>query len=147
MRLILLIILPIAILIGCRPSPSARTSMTFGEGTKILESVLDPAFKSYTTEFLEIGWSGHSGTDEFSVDDTFIVKGVLCADVLSRLATELDKLPAKRGWHSHGSGSSGGAHLEISYEENGAQFYFDFIFIQQDKDVKVMVLHKGVQRK
>ncbi len=120
--------------------------MTFGEGTEILEEALDSAFKGDTTQFLEVAWSGHSGTEEFSVDDSFVVENTKCADVFSKLAIELDKLPTKRGWKSHGSGRSGDTHLEFSYVENGAQFYFDFIFLQQDEDVKVMVLHKGVQR-
>jgi hypothetical protein len=80
------------------------------------------------------------------VDDSLIIKNTDIATIAAKLSTELNKLPAKRGWKSHGSGIRGDSHLEISYEEDDAQFYFDFVLTQKEQDVEILILHKGVQR-
>ena len=131
---------------GCRPSHPGSSGLTFGDGDAILKPALDAALAGYETQFAEISWSGGGGGGEFAVDDSLIVKNTDVASVAAKLSTELSKLPSKHGWSSHGSGIRGDSHLEISYEEDGAQFYFDFVLTQKEKDVEILILHKGVQR-
>jgi hypothetical protein len=131
---------------ACRPPHPRSSGLTFGDGDTILKPVLDAALTGYDTQFAEISWSGGGGSGEFEVDDSLIVKKTDVATVAAKLFAELNKLPAKRGWNSHGSGIGGDSHLKISYEENGAQFYFDFVLTQKEQDVEILILHKGVQR-
>ncbi len=124
-------------------------SLTFGDGDTILKPVLDATLAGQDTQFSEISWSGGSSGNEFSVDDSLIVKNASVDEIAAKLSTELDKLPASRGWKSHGSGSGGVGSIqnyEIPYEEGNAQFYFNFILVQHENDVDILILHKGVRR-
>jgi hypothetical protein len=146
MRFPIAVLSVIVTLSACRAPHPGSSGLTFGDGDAILKQVLDVALTGYDTLFAEISWSGGGGSEEFSVNDSLIVKKTDVATVASKLSTELSKLPAKRGWDSHGSGIRGDSHLEISFDENGAQFYFDFVLTQKEQDVQILILHKGVQR-
>ena len=146
MRSAFVILAVVVTLSACRPPHPGSSGLTFGDGDAILKPVLDAALTGYDTKFAEISWSGGGGSGEFAVDDSVIVKNTDVAPVAAKLSAELNKLPAKRGWNSHGSGIRGDSHLEISYEEDRAQFYFDFVLTQRGKDVEILILHKGVQR-
>ena len=149
MRFLLITLSVASMICGCRHSPPGSPSLTFGNGDKILKPVLDVTLAGKDTLFSEISWSGTSTGGEFTVNDSLIVKNANVGDIAAKLSTELDKLPDLRGWESHGS-SAGGAgsiqNYEISYEEGDAQFYFDFILVQNDNDVDLLILHKGVRR-
>jgi hypothetical protein len=140
-------LLAFIILTGCRPSRPTSIGLTFGDGDTILKEVLKPVLAAHKAESDEIAWSGGSSGDEFSVRDWLTVKDANIATVAAKLSTEIDKLPAKRGWPGgHGSGASGDSYLRIDYEEDGAHFFFDWILFQKEDDVEVLILHKGVKR-
>jgi len=146
MRSFFAILASISFLFGCRPSHPVSSGLTFGDGDAVLKPVLDTVLKGFDSQFAEISWSGGGGSGVFAVDDSLVVKDADLATIAVRLSAELDKLPAKWGWSSHGAGSRGNSHLKINYEEDGAQFYFDFLLTQKEKDVEILILHKGVQR-
>jgi hypothetical protein len=131
---------------GCRPAvPSPPGNTTFGDGQEIMQEVLDEALKGYRVQFGNVNWSGSGGTGEFSVHDTVIVQKADLKTVGDLIMLELQKLPKKRGWKSHGSGRFGDYYLSQEYQEGGARYYFDIILVQDGQDVRVMILHKGFE--
>ena len=145
MRLAFATLCAVISLSACRSSSSESTGLTFGDGDAILKTVIDSVQSVYDTEFSSVSWSGGRSNDEFAVEKKVVVKNADVSSVSVKLYSELQKLPARRGWISHGSGI-GGFYLDISYEEDGAQFYFDFVLRQRQEDVEVLILHKGVRR-
>jgi hypothetical protein len=143
MRYLFYLLAAVCFLSGCR---SSHPTLTFGEGEAILKPVLDAVLSGYKTEHAEISWGGGGGGGVFAVRDSLVVKDTDIATIAAKLSTELDKLPADRGWKSHGPGTrSGNSLLAISYEEDGARFFFDFVLTQRESDVEILVLHKGVK--
>jgi hypothetical protein len=149
MRFLLITFVVASIVCGCRHSPLGLPSLTFGDGDLMLKPLLDVTLAGQDTQFSEISWSGGGSSNEFAVDDSLIVKNASVGDIAAKLSAELDKLPDRRGWKSHGSGSGGDGSIqnyEISYEEGNARFYVNFILVQHEKDVDILILHKGVRR-
>lgn len=149
MRFFFIILAVTSIVCGCRPSSPTSSSLTFGDGDAILKVVLDAALAGHETEFSMNPWGGGSSGNQFDVQTSLIIKNLSVGEFAAKLSTELDKLPATRGWKSHGSGSGGVGSIqnyEISYEEDNSQFYFDFILVQNENDVEVLILHKGIRK-
>lgn len=148
MRFILITFAVASMVCGCRHSPPGLSSLTFGDGDKILKPVLDVVLAGQDTLFSEISWSGSSSGNQFAVNDSLIVKNANIGDIAAMLSTELNKLPDLKGWKAHGAGSGGVGSIKnygISYEEGSARFYFNFILVQNEKDVDILILHKGVR--
>ena len=128
---------------GCSSSHSTLIS---AQGEAILKSVLDTVLSGYKTEDAEINWGRGGGEHVFASHGLLVVKDADIEAIAATLSTELDKLPAVRGWKSHGPGARrGNSLLSISYEEDGARFFFDFVLTQRESDVEILILHKGVK--
>ncbi len=143
----ILILLPL--LFGsCKPVP---LSERIGRGEVVIQGVCDHAFADYTLVFPKLSWSGHSsddpfGRDRFSDDAVTVVKAAKVSDVANKLDREVQGLPTKQGWDSHGYSRSDDKCVSVDYEEAGFHYYIDFILWQEDTDVRIMILYKGVRR-
>lgn len=151
MRTSLIILLYLISFIGCRPSSASKTpsSLIFGDGDQILQPILDTVLAGHKTLSAEIKWGGISTNKDFSADDSLVVVDANLGDIATKLTSEIDKLPEQRGWTSHSSGVGGVGKIqnyEITYVEGDAWFSFNFILVQDERNVDILILHKGVRR-
>lgn len=141
-------------LIGCRPPASTGTSGsgtgTLGDNSAILKTVFDSALGGYQLEGAELQLSGADSNEEFSRRGSVTVKEANQQQVADLLSTQIDKLPLTHKWKSYGSGSSttrrGDSYLGFTYANDVGKYYVDLIFTQNEKDVEIFVLSKGVKR-
>ena len=143
MHYLIYLLAVVVFLSGCNSSPSTLSS---AQGEAILKPVLDAVLLAYKAEDAEISWGKGGGEDVFAASGLLVVKDADIETIAAKLSTELDKLPAVQGWKSHGPGArSGNSLLSISYEEDGARYFFDFVLTERESDVEILILHKGVK--
>lgn len=143
----------LCLLIGCRPSAATATATatgTLGDNSAILKTVFDSALGGYQLEGAELQLSGTDSNEEFSRRGSVTVKEANQQQVADLLNTQIDKLPLTHKWNSYGSGSSttrrGDSYLGFTYANDVGKYYVDLIFTQNEKDVEIFVLSKGVKR-
>ena len=133
---------------ACRRGTSLGSShrpLVFGDGTAIVKSVLEPILTSHQSTLGEVSWGGTSSNDEFSVTDQLIIRSISVREVSALLEKKLNQLPDVRGWSDH-AGNLSDRHLEISFAEDGAKYWFDFVLFQEGPNVDIRILHKGIRK-
>jgi len=143
----------LASLVGCRPPAATASTGNFGklgDNSAILKPVFDSALAGYQLEGAELQWSGADSEEEFSRRGSVTVKEADQGKVADLLEEQIDKLPVTHEWKSYGNGRSttrrGDTYLGFTYKNDVGKYYVDLIFTQNEKDVEIFVLSKGVRK-